>query len=189
MSSLWSVDDAKTRWCVSFTVIKKNKNLSTYMVSQIHADKLLWTTSSKGLWGTRSASSSIICWQRKGGVRTWVRARGRCPLLSWPLGCSQPVLLYCHLVRGWGLHFTGHSWGQVDGFHPLLRGGIKRALPVGPEVVSVGSVLKKATWPLHPFHSALWMPAGPPSSTLGRFCPFLLFPPLSSIFHSPSWPF
>ena len=130
----------------------------------------------------------------KGRMESWARdrARRRCPPLSWPQGCSQPILPHCHLVRGWGLHFTSHSWGQEPRSHPLLRGGITEALPVRPEDLSVGSIPKEAMWSLHAFHSAFRMPIGPPSSAQGGFCSFLLFlpsDPFPSSSLPPSWLF
>lgn len=67
------------------------------MVSQIHVDKPLWTTSSKGLWEPRPASASITCWQRKGGVRTWTGPGGDvhcCPGLWAVLSQSFSIVAW-----------------------------------------------------------------------------------------------
>ena len=107
MSFLWSIDGAKTRWFVSSNVIKKNKNLSTYMVSQIHVDKLLWAMFSKGLWGTRPVSASVTCWQRKGGVRTWAEQGGdahHCPGLWAVPNQSFPTATWSE-----GKVYTSHA--------------------------------------------------------------------------------
>ena len=134
------------------------------MVSQIHADKPLWTTSSKGLWGTRPASASITRWQRKGGVRTWVRARGRCPPLSWPPGCSQPVLLY--VTWSEGEVYTSQAIPGARGMDSTLYS----------EVGLRGPCLwdqKLCQWGLY------WrrLPGHCIPSTLPSGCPLVLLPP------------
>lgn len=123
-----------------------------------------------------SASASITCWQRRWS-QDLDRARGRYPPLPWPLGCSQPVLLH-RWPWSEGKVCTSQAIPGARWMDSTLYSEVElRALPVGPEDVSVGSVLKRATWPLHPFHSALRMPTGPPSSALEDSVPSSSFHP------------
>ena len=93
MSFLWSVDGAKTRWFLSFNIIKKIK-----ICQHIWSPKYMLISCCEPR-SPRVCEGPVqylpLSRAGKGRVESGPgQSKGEMPTLPWPLGCSQPVLLH-----------------------------------------------------------------------------------------------